>query len=51
MPLTISQDLQEQVAANSTLREQLEQAKKETSEKGSVCLFNLLCIPLFCARC
>lgn len=28
-------DLQEQVDANDTLREQLEQAKKETAEKGS----------------
>ncbi|CAO2648481.1 Nn.00g077480.m01.CDS01 [Neocucurbitaria sp. VM-36] len=29
-------DLQEQITANATLREQLEQAKKETAEKGSV---------------
>lgn len=29
-------DLREQLTANGTLREQLEQAKKETSEKGSV---------------
>ncbi|KAF9701440.1 hypothetical protein EKO04_000281 [Ascochyta lentis] len=32
----ISPDLQEQTAANNTLREQLASAKKETAEKGSV---------------
>ncbi|KAH7073667.1 hypothetical protein BKA63DRAFT_534101 [Paraphoma chrysanthemicola] len=31
------QDLQEQTTTNASLREQLEAAKKETSEKGSVC--------------
>lgn len=32
-----NQDLQEQTTTNASLREQLEAAKKETSEKGSVC--------------
>ncbi|KZM24604.1 hypothetical protein ST47_g4229 [Ascochyta rabiei] len=33
---SLSEDLQEQTAANNTLREQLAAAKKETVEKGSV---------------
>lgn len=35
------QDLQEQISISNNLREQLEQAKKESAEKGSVRRFPL----------
>lgn len=34
--LTFKQDLREQITANSHLQTQLDAAKKETAEKGSV---------------